>query len=72
MPQHAESEEGQRNGLRKEHPADAWVDVGEGIANASDDEVLKRPCLPHKGALFPRRKKETVTYEGDWQLNSYM
>jgi len=69
MSQHPEPEEWQRNGLGKEHPAYAGVDVGESIADASYNEVLKRTGLLHKGGPLLRRIDEAVPNKRERQLD---
>lgn len=41
MPKHPEAEQGQRDRLGEEHPADIRRQVGEGITNISYDDVLE-------------------------------
>jgi hypothetical protein len=48
MTEYAPAKEGKSDLLREEDPADLGVDIGEGIANASDDEILKRRSSLHK------------------------
>ncbi|KAK5627694.1 hypothetical protein RRF57_003408 [Xylaria bambusicola] len=51
--QHPESQEGQCDLLGKEDSPDAWMNIGEGITNASDDKIFKRRRLSHKRRLVP-------------------
>lgn len=52
MTEHAPPEEGEGNLLGEEDPADAGLDVREGIADAADNEVLEWRGSSYKGGLF--------------------
>jgi len=49
VPQHAEPQERKRHTLGEEDFADLGRDVGEGISNTSDDDVLKESGVLNEG-----------------------
>lgn len=57
VPKHAEAYKGQRDPLGEEDFADGGGNIGKGISDTADDEILEeRGALDEGGALLVRRQ----------------
>lgn len=69
--QHPESQEGYSNLLGEEHSPNVWRNIGEGISNTPDDEVLEWRCLLHERGPILVLGENSLTNKAIRKLKHY-
>lgn len=69
--QHPESQEGYSDLLREEDSSNVRRNIGEGIPNTPDDEVLERRCLLHEGGPILVLGEKSLTDKAVRKLEHY-